>query len=242
MKPARTVMVTGGTGALGRAVVERFATKGCVVHVPYAVERETGELRQYLGEAMARVRLHQCDVTSTGEVKALFDSLAARGEAVEVLANLVGGFAHGAVDQTPPETWARMWNLNATSAFVCAAAAVPAMKAARWGRIINVSSAPALSRGAADLSAYTAAKAAVLSLAESWAKELAPWGITVNAIVPSVLDTPANRAADPGADRSTWLAPTQVADVILFLSSDEAGIVTGTAVNLSQAGPARSGE
>jgi NAD(P)-dependent dehydrogenase (short-subunit alcohol dehydrogenase family) len=154
------------------------------------------------------------------------------------LVNLVGGFAMAPVEGTERAAWERMLQLNATSAFLCIRAAVPAMKAARAGRIVNVSSAPALNRGAEKMSAYSAAKAAVLNLTESLAKELAPWAITVNAIVPSVIDTPANRQASPGADRATWLQPAEVAEVIGFLASEAAGIVTGTAVNLSRGTPA----
>jgi NAD(P)-dependent dehydrogenase (short-subunit alcohol dehydrogenase family) len=151
---------------------------------------------------------------------------------VEVLANIVGGFAYESIEKTDLTTWERMFHLNATSAFLCCRAAVPAMKARRWGRIVNVSSAPALNHGGANLSAYAAAKAAVLSLSESLAKELAPWGITVNALVPTVIDTPANRKASPTADTSTWLSPEEIAEVVGFLATDQASAVSGGAINL----------
>jgi NAD(P)-dependent dehydrogenase (short-subunit alcohol dehydrogenase family) len=225
--------VTGGTGALGRAVVARFARDGSVVHVPWVAEAEVEEVKGQFS-SLGGVHLHQCDVTSDAEVQNLFRTIGADGRGVEVLANVVGGFAYGSLEQTDPATWERMLRLNATTAFLCSRAAVPEMKVKRWGRIINVSSAPAVNRGGANLSAYAAAKAAVLNLSESLAKELAPWRITVNAIVPTVIDTPANRKSTPGADTSTWLKPEEIADVIAFLASDAAGIVNGTAVNLAR--------
>lgn len=232
--PSRCVLVTGGTGALGRAVVLRFARDGAVVHVPWVVETEVREVELHLGDALRNVHLHRCDVTSDSEVQALFEAIRGTGRTIEVLANIVGGFVYGALEQTEPPAWERMLRLNATSAFLCSRAAVPDMKAKRWGRIITVSSAPAVNHGGANISAYSAAKAAVLNLSESLAKELVAWSITVNAIVPTVIDTPANRRATPGADTSTWLKPEAIADVVAFLASEAAAIVSGTAVNLTR--------
>lgn len=230
----RTVLVTGGTGALGRTVVTRLARDGAAVHVPWVVEAEKKGVEKEFASASGGIRLHRCDVTSEGEIQALFRDIDAAGEGIDVLANIVGGFAYGPVEQTDVATWERMMRLNATTAFLCSRAAVPGMKARRWGRIITVSSAPAVNRGGANLSAYSASKAAVLNFTESLAKELAAWNITVNAIVPTVIDTPANRKSNPGADTSTWLQPGQIADVIAFLAGESAGIVSGTAVNLTR--------
>jgi len=233
-----TTMITGGTGALGRAVVLRLASAGETIHVPWVAEREMEDVRESLGDALRTVQFHRCDVMSEADLDSLFKAIAGRGEYVRTLANLVGGFAMAPVESTDRATWDRMLHLNATSAFACIRAAVPGMKGAREGRIINVSSAPALNHGAEHLGAYSAAKAAVLNLSESLAKELAPWGITVNAIVPSVIDTPANRQASPADDRSTWLQPAEIADVVAFLASGGGRIVTGTAVNLARGKPA----
>lgn len=202
--------------------------------VPWVMEREIAGFESELGRPAGPVQLHRCDVTDQTSVAELFRRLDESGRHVEVLANLVGGFAGGALTETDLETWERMLKLNVTSAFLCCRAAVPHMKSARRGRIINVSSAPAVNRGAAGLSAYSAAKAAVLNFTESLAKELVGWGITANAIVPTVIDTPANRNVSPEADRSTWLSPEEIAEVIAFLASDRARVVTGTAVNLSR--------
>ena len=230
----RCVLVTGGTGALGRAVVARFARDGATVHVPWVVEAEVQEIEQQLGAAFQRVHLHRCDVTADQEVQTLFAAIKARGRSVEVLANIVGGFVYGSLEQTDAATWERMLRLNATSAFLCTRAAAPDMKARGWGRIVTVSSAPAVNHGGANVAAYSASKAAVLNLSESLAKELVAWNITVNSIVPTVIDTPANRKANPDANTTTWLKPEEIADVVAFLASDAAGIVNGTAVNLTR--------
>jgi NAD(P)-dependent dehydrogenase (short-subunit alcohol dehydrogenase family) len=229
----RTAVVTGGTGALGRAVVAALLARGAEVHVTWVVEREVAELREHLDGA-ARLRLHRADVTDAKAVEELMNDVAGAAGRLDVLANIVGGFAFGRIEETDPATWHRMLALNATSAFLSCRYAVPHMRARRWGRIVNVAAGPALGRGAAKMSAYAAAKSAVLNLTYSLSAELVGDGITVNAIVPSTIDTPANREAMPNADRSTWLDPAEMAEVVAYLVSDAGAIVTGTAVNLSR--------
>src|ERR1051326_1256551 len=203
---SRVMLVTGGTGALGRSVVRRLLEGGATVHVPWVAEPEVAELLEVLaGTSSAQLVLHHLDVTAESEVAALFGAIGSRP--VEVLVNLVGAFTYGAIETTPLGDWDRMLRLNGTSAFLTCRAAVPAMKTARWGRIINVSSAPAVNHGAARIAAYAASKAALLTFSESLAKEVAPFGITVNTLIPTVIDTPANRRATPDADTSVWLDP-----------------------------------
>jgi NAD(P)-dependent dehydrogenase (short-subunit alcohol dehydrogenase family) len=230
----RVALITGGTGALGRAVVKRFLDDGAEVHVSWVVAREADELRTYLEADAPRVRLHQADVTDPAAAERLMKDVAGSHGRIHVLANLVGGFAFASLDDTDPATWQKMLAMNATSAFLCCKYAVPHMRAGGWGRIVNVAAQPAVGRGAAMMSAYAASKSAVLNLTYSLSQELVKDGITVNAIVPSTIDTPANRAAMPQADRSVWLAPDDIAGVIAFLASEGVGIVTGTAINLSR--------
>jgi NAD(P)-dependent dehydrogenase (short-subunit alcohol dehydrogenase family) len=230
----RVALVTGGTGALGRAVVARLVADAMEVHASWVHEAEADELKAALGRDTERVHLHRADVTEPTSVEQLFADVVSGTDRLDILANVVGGFALAPLEETDPAVWQRMLALNATSAFLCCRAAAPLMRRRQWGRIVNVASAPALERGAASMSAYAASKAAVLNLTYSLAKELGPSGITVNAVVPSIIDTPANRNAMPQADTSTWLRPPEIAEVVAFLVSERAAVVTGTAVNLAR--------
>lgn len=230
----RAVLITGGTGALGGSVVHAFAAARAHVTVSWLVERERDELKKTLRRSGDGVRLEQADVTNPDAVARLCASAAQPSGRLDVLVQLVGGFAFAPITETDPETWHKMIALNATSTFLCARQAIRLMRPNGWGRIVTVAAVPAVARGAANMSAYAAAKAAVLNLTQSLAKEVVGDGITVNAIVPTTIDTPANRAAMPDADTSTWLAPAAMAEVILWLAGDAAGIVTGTAIMLSR--------
>ena len=231
---SRVAVVTGGTGALGRAVVRRLLAAGARVHTTWRTEAEVGELQHYLGREAGKVALHEVDLTREKRVREIFDGIVQEGGRLDILCNIAGGFAMAALEETKLELWERMLALNATTAFVACRAAARHMRDRHYGRMVNVSAAPALERGAPRMSAYAASKAAVLNLTYSLARELGPAGITVNAIVPSILDTPQNRDAMPDADRSGWLSPDEVAEVAGFLVSDAAAIVTGTAVSLDR--------
>ena len=231
----RGVLVTGGTGALGRSVVERFLASGDRVHVSWLVEEELAALESFLGEDFSRVRLHEADLTREEDVRELFGAIGAAG-GLSVSAHIVGGFAYASLEDTDTATWHRMLEMNATTCFLCCRAAAGLMAGA-GGSIINVSAVPALLGGAAYMGAYSAAKAAVLNLTESLARELAPARISVNAIAPSSIDTPANREAMPDADTSSWLSPAEIAAVIGFLASPEGRIVTGSALALAGSRP-----
>lgn len=230
----RVAVITGGTGVLGQAVVKYFIAAGAAVHVPWIVEKEVERLQTHLGDGFSRAALHQTDVTAEDQVAALFASVGDSSGGLDILCNIVGGFTFASLEDTDPAAWKRMIEMNATSAFLCCRAAAPLMRKNRWGRIVNVSAMPALLRGAAKMSAYAASKAAVLNLTQSLAAELVKDGITVNAICPTIIDTPANRKAMPKAKTDTWLDPAEIAEVIGFLTSDAAGIVTGTAMALSK--------
>jgi NAD(P)-dependent dehydrogenase (short-subunit alcohol dehydrogenase family) len=157
----------------------------------------------------------------------------AEGRSVEILFNLAGGFEMAPVEETEPGTWERLWQMNVTTAFLCSRTAFPGMKKQGWGRAVNVSALPAVERGQAGLSAYGAAKAAVLNLTGSLSREGVEEGITVNAVLPSIIDTPENREAMPDADTSTWLPPQEIAGVLVFLAADEARVVNGAALTLT---------
>ena len=231
----RIALVTGGTGALGRAVVRRLVAGGARVHVTWRGDRARADVAAFPGQDAAAVTLHRADLAVPGDVARLFDGLAADPGRLDMLACIAGGFTAGSIEETTPAAWDRMLAINATSVFLCCRAAAPLLRRARGGgRIITVAARPALERGAANMSAYAASKAAVLSLTYSLAKELVGEKITVNAIIPSIIDTPANRAAMPGADTTTWLPPEEIAEVVAFLGSPGAGVVTGSAINLAR--------
>jgi len=231
--------VTGGAGGLGRSVVEAFLNAGAEVHVPLQSPDDAKALRHHLGSRADEVFLHsEVDLAAPESVERLFRDLRAQrsasgGEGPDILLNLAGGFHMASVEETDFPAWSRMWSMNATSAFLCARAALPGMSASGWGRIVNISALPALQPGSPGMAAYGAAKAAVLHFTQSLAREVAGSGITANALLPSILDTPGNRRALPDADFSRWLPPSEVAEVLLFLASDEARLVNGSALSLT---------
>lgn len=231
----RVALITGGTGDLGRSVVQDFLDAGAEVHVPVFAPEEVDLLAEHLREGVEGVHLHMdADLTDAASVRSVFEGVRARGNGPPaILLNLAGGFAMAKVEETEPKVWNRMWAMNATTAFLCARAAFPGMRDRGWGRIVNVSAFPALELGSPGLSAYGAAKAGVLNLTYTLAREGVGHGITANAVLPSIIDTPGNRAAMPDEDASRWIDPTEIARVLLFLASDSARIVNGAAVALT---------
>jgi NAD(P)-dependent dehydrogenase (short-subunit alcohol dehydrogenase family) len=230
----RIVLVTGGGGALGRHVVARFTDAGASVHVPVYDQDEADGLKDFLKERASSVQLHRdADLTRPEVVDRVFGTVEkADGRSPDILLNLAGGFHMAPVHETDPQAWDRMMRMNATTAFLCSRAAFPGMRERRWGRIVHVSALPALEGGQAGLSAYGAAKAAVLNLTRSLCREGAPHGITVNAVLPSIIDTPANREAMPDADTGAWIPPAEIAGVLHFLASDDARVLNGAALTL----------
>jgi NAD(P)-dependent dehydrogenase (short-subunit alcohol dehydrogenase family) len=166
-------------------------------------------------------------VTVETSVAAAVAETVRRAGRLDVLVNAAGGFAAGDLLATGAATWRHMLALNLDSAYLVCRAALPSMVAAGRGRIVNVASR-AVVPPAGGFLAYTVAKTGVIALTRALAQEVRRHGITVNAVLPSTMDTPANRAAMPGADRARWVAPASVAGAILFLASDAAADVTGT--------------
>jgi len=225
----RVAVVTGGTGALGQSVVLRFLRDGATVSVPWIVPEEWESLKSRAGDGAARLHGARVDGTDESAFAAFVGDVLARRRRIDVLVNTVGGFAGGDLASTGIAEWRRMLDLNLTSAVIGCRAVLPAMRAARRGRIVNIASR-AVVPPLGGFIAYTVSKSAVIALTQALAQEERPHGITVNAVLPSTMDTPANRGAMPDADRSGWVTTEAVADVIAYLVSDTAGAVSGATV------------
>lgn len=226
----RVAIVTGGAGALGQAVTSRLLAAGAAVWIPYAVAEEVERGRRHMGpQGLARLHTAPADVTDEAAFGAFVTGVLDAHRRVDVLVNMVGGFAPGDLVSTSLGEWRRMMDLNLTSAVIGCRGVLPAMTAAGYGRIVNIASR-AVVPPAGGFIAYTVAKAAVITLTQALAQEARAHGITVNAVLPSTMDTPANRRAMPDADRSGWVSTDAVAAVIAFLASDEAAAVSGAAI------------
>jgi len=224
----RVAVVTGGTGALGQAVTLRFLSDGAVVAVPYAVETERDRLSQRLAAAdRHRLVMEPVDVTDLAAMTAFAEGIVATREKIDILVAGVGGFAGGSLLETDRDTWDRMLDLNLTSAFSAAKAVVPPMVRARYGRVVVVASRAVVPPDGGFI-AYTVAKAGVIAFTQALAEETREHGITVNAVLPSTMDTPANRAAMPNSDRKGWVPVEAVADAIAVLSREASAYMTGT--------------
>ncbi len=224
--------VTGGTGALGRAVAKRFLEDGYRVAVTYrSAEEWTALERAHPGPAKDGSLLGlECDVTREEPVRRALASAAEGFGGLRVLIHVAGGYLGGQNVESLEEQGLRgMLELNLVSAFLAAKHAIPHLKRAGSGRLLFISS-----RGAVECypgaSAYAAAKLGLHALVGTLAKELKKSGITANAVLPSMIDTPANRAAMPDADASTWVPPEAVAELLSFLASRATGHTSGALV------------
>jgi NAD(P)-dependent dehydrogenase (short-subunit alcohol dehydrogenase family) len=226
----RVALVTGGSGALGQAITHRFLADGAVVCVPWIVEQERERLQASVdAPARSRLMLERCDVGNDAAMAALATRTLERHGRIDVLVTAVGGFAMGGLVETDRATWDAQISLNLTTTYVASRAVLPSMLAAGSGRIVAVASR-AVVPPAGGIIAYTVAKAGVIAFVQALAQETKGRGVTVNAVLPSTMDTPGNRAAMPDVDPKTWTPVTAVADAIAYLGGDSAGHVSGTLV------------
>ena len=226
MPTDRSALVTGGTGGLGAAVTERLLDDGWRVVVPWVAERELERVRRRDG-----LELVQADLFEHDAVAAAVETAAGAQDApLRAVVNLVGGFAQGArVAEEPIASFEAQLRLNLRPTYLVTQAALPRLVAAGGGSIVCVGTRAALQPfpGAAG---YVTAKAGVIAFAQAVAVEYRDEGVRCNALLPSVIDTPANRAAMPGADWSRWAAPEQLAATIAFLCSDDGAATSGAAI------------
>jgi NAD(P)-dependent dehydrogenase (short-subunit alcohol dehydrogenase family) len=221
--PGKTALVTGATGGLGTHVTKALLDAGFAV-VGLAPKIQQSDFDHPNFTALAT------SLDSLDAARKATDSVIARFGKIDVLAHLVGGFAGGkTIADTDDATFQRMFDMNLNSAFQMLRAVIPHMRKAGAGRIIAIGSRAAEDPGP-TVGAYSASKAALVSLMRTVALENKDAGITANVILPGTIDTPANRKAMPGADTSTWVQPASVASLILWLAGDAGKDVTGAAI------------
>ncbi len=218
----RVIVITGAFGVLGRALVRAAANQDArLALIDFAKSVPAG-----LPAGDNVMVLTSVDLGEPAQAGAAMDAVARRFGGIDALLNIAGGFIWQTVQEGSAETWSQMYRLNVVTASNACRAAIPHLKRSADGRIVNVGSAAALKAGL-GMGAYAAAKAGVHSLTQALAEELKGDNVTVNAVLPSIIDTPTNRADMPKADFSTWVAPDDLANVILFLASEPARAVTG---------------
>ena len=223
----RTVMLTGAAGNLGQALATAFAQQGARLVL---LGRQTDAMRMIFGEEGPDRLYLATDLLDAQQVSAAFNAAVHRFARVDVLCNLAGGFRMGpAVHQTEDSTWDFLEDINVRTMLNMVRAVVPHMIECGGGKIVNVG-AFAAQRGVAAMGAYCAAKSSVVRLTESMAAELREKHINVNCVLPTTMDTPENRAAMPDADPARWLAPKDLANVIVFLASPAARAIHGVAL------------
>lgn len=220
----RVVVVTGASGALGRTVVEAAADRGArLALIDHAAARGTPR--------PTRIEIGGIDLAQPGEANRAIEAAVGHYGRLDVLINIAGAFSFQTVSDGDTATWERLYRVNALTALNASRAAIPHLVASGSGRIVNIGALGALKAGA-GMGPYAASKSGVHRLTEALAAEL-KGKVTVNAVLPSTIDTAANRRDMPKANFSTWVTPQELANVILFLASPEASAVTGALIPVS---------
>ena len=223
-------LVAGGTGGLGRAVSLALLGEDAKVSVTYKRQEELDSLRRAAGGSGPRLEDYNTDVTDEASVRQLIETIVAKNSRLDVLVNTVGGYAGGVkLWELEPKVFERMLALNLRSGYVLSRVAVPAMLKQGKGVIVNVAAKAAFDH-AAGAAAYAASKAAAVAMMDCLAADLKGSGVRVNTVLPSIIDTEANRQAMPEADFAKWPKPEDIAQVILFLCSEDARVVHGAAI------------
>jgi len=226
----RVAVVTGGTGALGRAVVLDLLRAGARVAVPYLQEEGWKELRALAGEHAGRLTGGSVDLTKASHVDRFIQDTASRSGRLDFLICLAGGFTAGKSFESDERAWERMLDLNLRSVFLLLQPTIPIMIGRNFGRIITVSSGAILRGGGAGMAAYAVTKGAVKQLTEILARELEGYDIRAHCVMPGTMDTESNRRAMPKADPAGWVKTEDVAQVIHFLLGDQARAVRSAVV------------
>ena len=219
MLQGRTIVVTGALGALGTSVAQAAEAAGAkVARLDYAKASAPGDLV-----------FDGIDLTDEAATTKAMAAIAERAGGIDGLVNIAGGFSFHKLADAPAKVWEQMFRINLLTAVTATRAALGALTASGTGSIVNIGAGAAAKAGA-GMGPYTASKAGVAKLTESLAEELAGAGVRVNAILPSTIDTPANRADMPKADFSSWVQPADIASVIVFLLSQQSAAITGALI------------
>jgi NAD(P)-dependent dehydrogenase (short-subunit alcohol dehydrogenase family) len=222
----RTVMITGAAGHLGRAVAAHFSQLAAKLVL---VDRQTASLEAAFS-TRGEHALVAADLLDATQLRSTLAAAIERCGRVDVLCHLAGGFRMGeAVHETTDQTWDLLFDLNARTLVNVARSIVPHMLERGGGKIVNVG-AFAAQKGAANMGTYCASKSSVMRLTEAMSAELKDRNINVNCVMPTIIDTPDNRAAMPDADASRWVEPKALAEVIAFLASDAARAIHGASI------------
>lgn len=217
----RVAIVTGGSGAIGKAVVSKLLGEGATVVVATRVADEKHK---------PHLAVIETDVTSEESVRSLVAQVIADHGTVDALFNVAGGFKYGpVVEELEGLDWDFMMDMNLKSTFLCMKHVLPAMKEQRYGRIVSVAARSGL-KGDPMVGPYAVSKGGVILLTQTVAEENKEYGITANAVLPSIVDTPANRESMPGSNFEAWVAADDLAEVMVFLASERARAVTGAAI------------
>ena len=226
------VLVAGGTGGLGGAVSLAFLEEDAKVVVTYRKQEEFDALKSAADASGSGLEGHGVDVTDEAAVRQLVERVLAKYGRLDALVNAVGGYAGGVKFwELETKVFDQMLALNLRSGYALSRAAVPAMLKQRRGAIVNVASKAAFDH-AAGVAAYAASKAAAVAMMDSLAMDVQGTGVRVNSILPSIIDTEANRKAMPKADFAKWPKPEDIARVILFLCSDDARVIHGATITV----------
>ncbi|HEY6265726.1 MAG TPA: SDR family NAD(P)-dependent oxidoreductase [Candidatus Acidoferrum sp.] len=227
---AQVVLVAGGTGGLGRAVSLAFLKEGAQVVVTFRVQEEFDVLKSTAGATGERLEGQLVDVTDEAAVSQLIENIVRKHGRLDAMVNAVGGYAGGTkLWELETKVFDQMMALNLRSGYALSRATVRAMLKKGRGAIVNVAAKAAFDH-AAGAAAYAASKSAAVALLDSLAADLKGTGIRANTILPSIIDTEANRKAMPNADFAKWPKPEDIARVILFLCSDDAKVIQGAAI------------
>lgn len=228
----KVVLITGGTGALGKTLVKKFIATGATIVVTYNTDKKVADLKQEIKET-DELELLKTDITKEDQIVKLISDIVETYGHLDVLVNVVGGYLGGkSVADLSESEWDTMMNMNLKSAFLISKHAIPVMKSRKYvsgGKIVHISSRTGLKSGGYD-SAYAASKSGLIRLVESISQETKEHNINVNCVLPSIIDTEPNRKAMPNADFSKWVKAEDLANVILFLCSEESKVIMGAAI------------